>query len=348
MKILMIGAGREVRGGVSSVVNGYYRAGIESYVDLEYLPTMEDGSKPKKLMVAMRAALLFESAIKRADILHVHMSADASFHRKAWFIKRAKRAGKKIVIHMHGSTFDSFYLERLSDRGRRKVRAVFAMADAVIALSDYWRDFLSANVCDIDKIHLLYNSVPLEEFREPDYSNDNLLFMGIIGKRKGAYDLLDAFTEVLTDFPRARLVMAGDGEIDRMEALVRDRGLGANVKLPGWVRGATKDKYIEKCSVYVLPSYNEGMPMSVLEAMGAGLCTIGTDVGGVTHIIEDGVSGRVVKAGDVPGLTAAIKEVLGDTDLKRRLGISGRRVIEERFDQAVNLKKLIDIYEQLQ
>ena len=78
MKVLMIGAGRTVRGGVSSVVNSYYDAGLDRLCDLTYLPTMEDGSKLKKLYVAVRARLRFERLIRENEILHVHMSADNS------------------------------------------------------------------------------------------------------------------------------------------------------------------------------------------------------------------------------------------------------------------------------
>ena len=89
MKILMIGAGRDVRGGVSSVVNSYYDAGLDKMCELTYLPTMEDGFKLKKLLVAVLARLRFEFLIRRNDILHVHMSSDNSFYRKAVFIRKA-------------------------------------------------------------------------------------------------------------------------------------------------------------------------------------------------------------------------------------------------------------------
>ena len=83
----MIGAGRDVRGGVSSVVNSYYDAGLDKLCGLTYLPTMEDGSKLKKLLVAVMARIRFERMIRKNDILHVHMSSDNSFYRKAVFIR---------------------------------------------------------------------------------------------------------------------------------------------------------------------------------------------------------------------------------------------------------------------
>ena len=120
MKVLMIGAGREVRGGVSSVVNSYYEAGLDKLCELTYLPTMKDGSKLKKLLVAVRARIRFERLVKETDILHVHMSSDNSFYRKAVFIRKAYREKKKIIIHMHGSTFDVFYKKRCNEKQKKR------------------------------------------------------------------------------------------------------------------------------------------------------------------------------------------------------------------------------------
>ena len=91
----MIGPGRDVKGGVTTVVNNYYGCGLDKSVSLRYLSTMEDGCKLKKLLVALKAYLLFGPLLKNCDIVHVHMAAQASFDRKAFFIERAKRAGKK-------------------------------------------------------------------------------------------------------------------------------------------------------------------------------------------------------------------------------------------------------------
>ena len=102
MKVLMIGAGRDVKGGVSTVVNQYYEAGLDNLVDLTYIPTMEDGNKLRKLKVATKAYLEYLRVLNKVDIVHVHMSHRASFFRKRYFINAAYRKNKKIIIHMHG------------------------------------------------------------------------------------------------------------------------------------------------------------------------------------------------------------------------------------------------------
>ena len=385
----MIGAGRDVRGGVSSVVNSYYEAGLANKVDLTYLPTMEDGSKLHKLIVAAKAYARFGSLLKKCDILHVHMSVDASFYRKAAFIRRAHKAGKKIVIHMHGSTFDSFYLERCNEKQKANVREIFGMADRVIALSQDWKRFIDrevygsgadlgtdsnpvreweeagsienacahgivgaeerreSSVTSNDRVIVIYNSVNIPAPYKKDYANRNMLFLGLLGHRKGTYDLIEVLSALLNKYPDAHMYFGGDGERQQAEALYHEKGISDRVTFLGWVRGANKEKYLKDCSIYVLPTYHEGMPMSVLEAMAYGLVVDSTYVGGIPHIIRDGENGLLQEAGDTDALSANLDRLLADADLRRALGTKAVALIREDFDVAKNLEKLLALYHEL-
>lgn len=346
-RVLMIGAGRDVRGGVSSVVNGYYEAALDEACELTYLPTMEDGSQWKKLWVAVRARIRFEGLLPKHDILHVHMSSDKSFFRKALFIRRAKRAGKKIIIHLHGSTFDLFYKERCSDRQRTQVRRIFAMADRVIALSEDWKRFLVESICAAEKIEVMYNGVIMPDAFQRDYENKNILFLGRLGERKGIYDLLAVLPELLKKYPDAQVYLGGDGEVKAVEEICRRDAMTSQVHLLGWVRGAEKEELLKKCSIYTLPSYHEGMPMSVLEAMSYGMAVASTYVGGIPHVIEDGENGMLCSPGSTEELCRALDGLLRDAALRRRLGEKAAQTIRERFDVGQNVKRLLALYESL-
>ncbi len=347
MRVLMIGAGRDVRGGVSSVVNGYYEAGLDKLCELTYLPTMEDGSRLKKLLVALIARLRFEKLVRKTDILHVHMSSDNSFYRKAVFIRRAHRADKKIVIHMHGSTFDLFYKERCTEEQKRKVREIFAMADKVIALSDNWKRFLAENICAPEKIEVLYNAVKLPDPYEKDYSQRKILFLGILGQRKGVYDLLEVLPEIIQRYPDTHIYLGGDGEREKAARLCAQKGIAEHVAFLGWVRGREKEKLLRECSIYVLPSYHEGMPMSVLEAMAYGLAVVSTRVGGIPHLLLNGESGLLCKAGDTAALRALLCDLLEDEEKRERLGKAARSRIAESFDLKRNIRVIADMYKEL-
>ena len=147
-KVLMVGPGRDVMGGISTVVNSYYELGLNKEVELRYVSSMEDGSKLKKLLVAFNSYMEFSRHIKEYDIVHVHMAAQASFTRKSIFIKKAKKAGKKIIIHQHSADFDDFYFRQSDAKKRKQIKKTFEMADIIIVLSEEWAKFFGENICD--------------------------------------------------------------------------------------------------------------------------------------------------------------------------------------------------------
>ena len=343
----MIGAGRDVRGGVSSVVNSYYDAGLDKLCELTYLPTMEDGSKLKKLLVAAGARARFERLIRENDILHVHMSADNSFYRKAVFIRKAYKEGKKIIIHMHGSTFDLFYKERCNDAQKQQVREIFAMADKVIALSEDWKEFLAEYICDEQKIVVIYNAVKIPEAYPKDYTNRKMLFLGILGQRKGTYDLIEVLPEILSKYPDSHIYFGGDGEREQAEQLCMEKGIADHVTFLGWVRGTEKEKFLKECSIYVLPTYHEGMPMSILEAMSYAIAVVSTYVGGIPHIITDGENGLLCEVGDRAALKEKLLQLLEDENLRKRLGQNAYNMMTRKFDVRENVENILKIYREL-
>lgn len=344
LRVLMIGPGKMVKGGISTVVDNYYALGLDQLVDLTYLPTMEDGAKIKKLIVAAGAYMRFGRLVKNSDIVHVHMAAQASFGRKALFIEKAHKAGKKIIIHEHAADFDKFFFEESDDAKREKIKHIFSIADRVIVLSEEWAYFFEKNVCDSGKIEILYNGVVLPEYEKEDYHDHNVLMLGRLGQRKGTYDLLKAVPMVVKSIPDVRFYLGGDGDVEQCKSIVKRNNLEQNVFFLGWVRDKEKEKQLKRCSTFILPSYYEGMPMSVLEAMSYGLATISTNAGGIPQIIEDGVDGIRVDAGSVEAITTALVQVLENEEGRKRLGKAGRSKIERKFDFKANVARLVEIY----
>ena len=345
MKVLMIGAGRDVKGGVSTVVNQYYEAGLDKLVDLTYVPTMIDGNKLKKFIVAIRAYVIFSIMLKEADVVHVHMSHRASFFRKSYFIKKAHKKNKKIIIHMHGSEFDVFYEKECSDKQKEFVREIFCMADAVIALSNEWKEKLSS-ICDSNKICVLNNAVKIPSFRRSSYNDKNVLFFGRLGKRKGTYDLLRAIPVVLSKIPQAHFYLGGDGDVQEVLNIIKENGLQETVEYVGWVQGEEKIKLLEQCSVFVLPSYHEGMPMAILEAMSFGEVVVSTNVGGIPQVIESGVNGYLHEPGNINQLVSSLLIAL-ESDNKNFIGNNAFKTIYNSFNIENNLSELIKLYNRI-
>jgi len=347
-RVLMIGPGRNVMGGISTVVNNYFLLGLDQETELDYLTTMVDGPKMRKLLVAAKAYIRIGALLKRCDVVHVHMAAQASFDRKALFIKRAKKAGKKIIIHQHSGDFDKYFFEQSDNGKRERIKQIFSMADKVIVLSEEWADFFGSHVCDREKIRILYNGVIVPQQEKDDYRDHNVLMLGRLGQRKGTYDLLSAIPKVVDKVSDAVFYLGGDGDVEQCQKIVSEQGLEDHVKFLGWVRDADKEQYLCKCSTFILPSYKEGMPMSVLEAMSYGLATVSTNAGGIPQIIEQGVNGIRVEAGDVDAIAGALLHVLENEEERRRLGTAGRARIRQKFDAGANVETLEQIYQGMQ
>jgi len=99
-----------------------------------------------------------------------------------------------------------------------------------------------------------------------------------------------------------------------------------------------------QADIFCLPSWSEGMPLSVLEAMATGLPVVASDVGDIARAVEDRVTGRIIRAQDIDGLTDSLEPLLLDAGLRRRLGDAGRRRVEERFNLAQTCARLDALY----
>lgn len=346
MKILMIGPERNVQGGISSVVNNYYRVGIDSKIDLKYIGTMVDGNKIKKLNKAIKSYLYFCKDIKNHDIIHVHMASRASFYRKAIFIKFAKKYKKKIIIHLHGAEFKEFYSQECNDKQKAYVKKIFSYADRVIALSEEWKEFLT-NIYPEEKINVIYNAVLLPEKINKNYNKNLVLFLGRLGKRKGTYDLLKVIPKILKKYPDTKFYLGGDGDIESIKQICKDSKIEDSVKILGWLGSENKQKLLNDCSVYILPSYNEGMPMSILEAMSYGNPVISTYVGGIPKIVENNFNGLLFESGDIDKMYNCLDEVLSSIDKKKFLGENALNTIKNKFDANKNVQEIIRLYNEL-
>lgn len=346
MKILMVGPGRQDKGGIATVVNQYYDAGIDKLVDIKYITTMHDGKRIKKLMSAAIGYADFLLHAKTYDVIHVHMSSRASFSRKRHIIDWAYAMKKKIIIHMHGSEFDVFYNKECDEKKKKVVRDTFAKADVVIALSEEWKAFFDG-LCDPKKVRILYNAVMLPEFERDSVEDHNMLFLGRLGKRKGSYDLIEVMPEVLKRVPDAHLYFGGDGDVEESKQLIEKLSISSNATYLGWVNGDKKNDILKKCSVFVLPSYHEGMPMSILEAMSYGEVVVSTYVGGIPKVIKNSENGYLFEAGDLEGLSRALIEALTGKK-KKNVSQQAFQTVENKFNVKVNLEILKNWYCELQ
>lgn len=342
----MLGTSFETLGGISSVVKVYREAGLLHKLGIVYLETHRDGGAGRKLAYLLRSWLRFVWLLLSFQIglMHVHHASHASFWRKLCFILPAFLFRVPVVIHLHGGGFAKFYGEENGPRVQSLIRYVYDRAACVIVLSQTWKTWVQS-ISKNPNVQAVYNPVavpPAVPFaaREPA----TVLFLGKIGPAKGCYDLLQACARLHGKYPQLKICMGGDGEQQAARDLAAKLGLQDCLETPGWINGEQKHALLSRASIYALPSYFEGLPMSILEAMAYGLPTLASRVGGIPEALADGEDGLLVSAGDVDTLTAALDKLLQDAALRAQMGANARRKVEQVFATSCILPQIERIY----
>lgn len=353
MKVLTVANAKSVKGGINSVVVSLLEGLKRRYPGNRFdrYPSYIDKVKPVfRVVYSLGAMLVFLVRVIPYGIVHVHSAADGSFYRKTIYTYLTKALGKKLVFHIHGSNFEAF--RERSERNAKIVRKALNRADAIVVLSEQMKG-LVAKFCDNPNVWVLPNPIVIpteEEKASYQRRNDkvNLLFMGEIGPRKGIYDLVQALATLPEDC-RSRLLLhvCGNNEIEKLKQVVNDLKLQDCCIVHGWTDGEKKKEFFSTSDVYILPSYAEGLPISILEAMAYSMPVISTEVGGIPEIVRTGVNGYLIQPGDIGELARSIEELVRDPEKRQVYGATGRRLVQKHDLESV-LDELAEIYKALE
>lgn len=329
MRLLMFGPGLDVRGGMTSVAK-VILAGLPENVHVQHVATMVEGGKAIKVWTFFKAMLQLEIALlKGVDVVHIHLSSRASVIRKEIVARRAMMAGRNVVMHAHGSEY-RLYWNALTEAQKRRRLRVLKRVSVLIVLGEIWRDFFVSIGVPSERIAVLPNPVSVPD-TTPNRDNRERItfaFLGVIGKRKGAFDLLEAICSLpQKKREQCHFVLAGNGEVSRLRLLAETSKVSEVVTVYDWLDEPTRDQLLAEADVFILPSYNEGLPMALLEAMAWGLPPICTPVGSIPEIIRDGQNGILVPQGDIAAIAAAIERLACNKSERLMLGASARSTV---------------------
>jgi glycosyltransferase involved in cell wall biosynthesis len=330
------------KGGVAQVLYIY-----EKYIYEEFrkISDSRSGLKIIKILqfIAAYLKLLFILiSSHNIKIVHIHTSSYNSFFRSSYFVKITKFFKRKVILHVHGGEFEIFY-----NANKTKVKSVIDKCDCIIALSDSWKTFFK-NTFPNKYVEVLDN--PVEPAQIKNLDSDGLvhiLYLGLITESKGVFDLLEAIVSRKELFiNRIKLHIGGNGDVNLLKEYIEMNSLHDIVVYEGWLTGDRKIEMMNRCSVYVLPSYAEGLPVSILEAMSYGQFIISTKVGGIPELISSSI-GVLINPGDISALSDSLLETLSNEF------IDGTKKVEiikaaDRFHPDNIAKKLNQIYRTLQ
>ncbi|NOY26658.1 MAG: glycosyltransferase family 4 protein [Oligoflexia bacterium] len=353
MRVGMIGPGLDVPGGMTQVHRTWLRAKAMAGIQVDYIETMSEGSLLHKLGKNMACEARYAASLLRGyhpDLIHVHVADGTSFWRKLAYIEQARLAGIPTVAHLHGAWMEAFYARRQVNRAA--VARMFSSVDLVIPLHKRMAQRVAQWVGPDVPVEVLYNPVVVHEFdpvpdRTARTGSPTVLMMGVLDERKGPFDLAAAIPSVLERVPDAQFVFGGNGDLAGMERLCRDLGVWDHVELLGWVQGDAKLAAFRAADVYCLPSHFENLPVSIIEAMAAGLPVVATDIAGVPEEVIDKTTGFLVPPRDPAALATALVPLLMDRKLQTRLGAAGRERAETCFDNEVVVRRLISLWRQV-
>lgn len=278
---------------------------------------------------------------KKLEHLHVHFATPAS--TVALIVKRFM--GCTLSITVHGP--DEFY-----DATQFHLTRKVAEADFIVAISDFARSQLMklSEYEHWHKIGVARLGVDTERFAPTTGSvnaKKEILCVGRLTPAKGQHILLLALAELRRKHPEALLRFVGDGP-DRasLEKLATDLDLTSNVRFEGNINQDRIRAFYQQATVFVLPSFAEGIPVVLMESMAMGVPVISTRITGIPELITDGVNGILCAASNHKELAAAIARVLENDSLRNELAAGGRAQVIEKYNSSTNLSKLAAHFEE--
>ena len=311
-KVLIVATSRKTRGGITSVVKAHEAGGQWKKYHCRWIETHRDGNALRKLFYLFSALAQSIFLMPFYDIVHIHVGLRTSVDRKLIFARIAKFYEKKIIVHFHPATEKHLFDNEFST----KIYALFSYSDLLIVLSHQWVNWINeAYPTNKFVFKVLYNPCPAVERGNMKKTN-TILYAGMLSDRKGYDRLIHAFSKIAKQYPDWRIVFAGNGEIEKGQQLCIEQGIQEQVDFLGWIESIQKQTVFQKASIYCLPSWGEGFPMGVLDAMAYGIPIVTTPVGGIPELIKDGVNGFIFEPYDIEALSIKLS-LLIESKIKR-------------------------------
>lgn len=347
MKVLMIGPSvKKSKGGMATVIKDILDdSNTFKDITIKHHASYVDGSKLYVAVYSLISFLYFIFFCRGYDIYHLHMASKGSTYRKTLYVKMIKRWNKRVIIHIHGGGFIDFFTN-LDVARQSKIKTILQRADTVIALSSEWQAKYQ-QILGISNCSVIENGIDTEIYKNAACNNDDFindfLLLGRMTKNKGTYDLIEAVDRIKNAYPKIKVYLAGDGEIEKTKQTVQSLKLDKNIKVIGWVNKKEKIDLLRRVGTVILPSYHEALPMSILEGMAAGKVIVSTNVGAIPEVVKE-ENGFIISPGDISELARVLSCIMsGEYDVN---GISKRNMkkIESNYSVVVMHEKISKCY----
>jgi glycosyltransferase involved in cell wall biosynthesis len=344
----------QVGGGMGSIMA--YLASLErdpsGRFDLKPLESRGGGHiAASPLFLALAVGRIFlEAARGRLAVVHLNLAERGSVYRKAVLLAATKLAGGQALLHLHAAQIMQFHAA-MGPAGRMLLRWMFHSADHCVVLGEVWRRWV-AETFDVrpNQISVVYNGVPATQAKIrmlPADGRFRLLFVGNLLERKGVKDLLRAFASPSLRARNIALTMAGGGPVDLYRGMAEQLGVADRVTFTGWVSQDAARSLMVNADGLILPAYDEGLPLVILEALASGTPVICTPVGSIPEVLADGETALFVTAGDEAGIAAAIVRLIDQPAAGRAIATGGSALYQRLFTMEAFARSVGSLYAML-
>lgn len=290
--------------------------------------------------------------VNNPRLVHIHTTDYLPFWESSIYVFLAKIFSNRVIVHIHSTSFIRFY-ESSNLILKFLIRETLNMADRTIILSPRWKSFFLRLVPE-NKLVVLPNSAKVRilsiqpEERTTAQRVVKVLFVGgEEAKRKGLYVLLKAIPIVLSRSKNVLFLFVGRSNTRKLRNLCNKQQINGFVEVLGYVEDDRMTELLMSSDIYILPSFAEGLPIAMLEAMAAGLPIISTLVGSIPDVIEENVNGFLVEPGNYDALAAKIVQLMHDEGLRQRMGRNNIEKIRRQYSTQKTMERLEKVYRQI-
>ncbi len=362
-KVLIVGAfpppERRVFGGVASACKGLIESSFSTQFGLILIDSSQISNPAPNLLIRLILAIqrftkYYTSLIKeKPDCILIFTSSGAGLLEKGLMSHIARFHKTPVLLFPRGGNvlknYDSSFTSRLN------ARFAFRTPNKILCQGKQWQDFmltkLERSISDLPVIpnwtaHNELIKIGEERSLKNEEKPTEILFVGWIEKEKGVIDLLEAHA-YLCNYFNIKLEFVGDGSyLDIAKKFALEKKIQETVNFRGWLQGDRLLNAYKTADIFILPSWLEGLPNSMIEAMAAKLPVIATSVGNIPSVIDNGVNGILIPEKSPDKLRLAIESLLLNFDLKVRLSKKGHEDAKNKFSIEYSLPKLTNAINQ--
>jgi glycosyltransferase involved in cell wall biosynthesis len=275
---------------------------------------------------------------KHIDVAHITTSSGWGTIRDIILLKYLKKKSIPSVYHLH---YGRYMQSKLANNKEHKLmRKSLSLADKILAINE---DTFMELLKDYSNVEIVPN--PIKEVPYSYSDKKTIIFLGYIVPQKGIDEIMSVWDDIYKTYPDWNVDLYGQGSPEYINTL-KQRHSNERIKFCGQVSHEVAMDRLMNASIFVLPSYTEGFPYSVCEAMFAGKAIVGSDVGAIPYLLS-GNCGIVCKKQDTGTLKSAITELIEHENVRYDLAQNARKKARETFAVPVVMKKYIKIWDEL-